>query len=196
MEDSLKELLTNLKQLKSIDIENLDISGYKSFQTFFEVKGILKQNLKWCDIAINGVELESTEETLLKISIISTLIDIIGEPNHYNCVSVLSLLQNKIEPNYNILPKIKFGSKSNYENILDLIFSYPNKTIKIIQLVEFIRQKEYTLTQFLNLAIRVRVIHWFTIYEPKTLYWINDFINSVPASYETNIDDIIELLES
>lgn len=196
MESSLEELINKLEQLKNIDLENPDSSGYELFQSFFKIENVLKQKLKWCNIAINGIELESFEKTMLELSIFSMILDIMSESNNFNCISILSLLRNKTEPNYNILQKIKFGSKANYENIIDLVFAQDNKPLKIIQLIEYLRQRGYSLEQFLNLAIRVRVIYWFEEFEPKTLYWINDFFNSVPASYQINIEDILELLKS
>ena len=196
MESSLEELINKLEQLKNIDLENPDSSGYELFQSFFKIENVLKQKLKWCNIAINGIELKSFEKTMLELSIFSMILDIMSESNNFNCISILSLLRNKTEPNYNILQKIKFGSKANYENIIDLVFAQDNKPLKIIQLIEYLRQRGYSLEQFLNLAIRVRVIYWFEEFEPKTLYWINDFFNSVPASYQINIEDILELLKS
>lgn len=196
MESSLEELINKLEQLKNIDLENPDSSGYELFQSFFKIENVIKQKLKWCNIAINMDVQKTNEKTLIELSIFSTILNIMTEPNSFNCISILSLLRNKIEPNYNILQKIKFGSKSNYENIMDLVFSQDNKPLKIIQLIEYLRQREYSIEQFLNLAIRTRVIYWFEEFEPKTIYWINDFFNSVPASYQTNIEDIIELLKS
>lgn len=99
-----------------------------------------------------------------------------------NLYTIVGILNNNKEPNYNILSKVYHGSeveKIKVENILDLLYGKSaNEPFKVIMLTEYLIQRSVIVKQFIIGLIKSSIILWCKKYEPKTQYWIKNYFNS------------------
>ena len=123
------------------------------------------------------------------ILIISTINDILGTSD-IGIMTFFSLLKNIEEPNYNTLPKV-YGTNTKYDILMDLLFGRQPEPIKVIQLIEYLRQQKIGFDRFINLSLRVKLIDWCRENEPKSFQWYIDFYC---YSYETTTDNINDII--
>lgn len=199
---NLELLRSSLKELKACDGKFEDLQNQENIDKLIDFINLKFEN----DISdLNIIRLGSKDLTFKSIiscydiCIQMTLNKIIQtEPNkkNFNCISILSLLKNKVEPNFNILPKV-YSTIPKVGAIHDLIFGSHPTQLKIIHLVEYFRQKEFTFEQFINHLILVKVIEFFDNYERKSSDWYNSFIEeNLNKSYNDMIIYLIELFEN
>ena len=192
--ENLEILLNSIKQLKGLDLNDQTQNHndiYKSFFTDLNDETVMDRCLKF---AYERFKFPNNLIELYDISIILMLNGLMAKPNTFHYLSAITLIKDIKEPNYEIIPKI-YGNKIKSELVLDLLFGRHHDTLKIIHLVEYIRQRQFDLIKFINLSIRVKVITYFEQYERKSMNYYFDFIKSTPESLDENIEEILQLFK-
>ena len=192
---TIEDLKSKLEDLKNLDLEKGDIDNITKLINFFGLKtDTISVNCSRVFFATVREEIESKKIAQLEFAIFSAFNYLLGDNKTFNCISAITLLKNKEEPNFNIIPKIQTNQTYKIDIVLDLLFGKHQPTFKIIHFVEFIRQKELNINQFLNKAIRAKILEWLILNEPKTINWEVDFFNQDLNDLDLNIVSILEIL--
>ena len=186
----IEGIVEKLEKFKNIDFSDIksineNIKDIKDFYYYNNdnMKKVI-QNAKFLNIA--G---EEPIGEFWDILIISTINDILGTSD-IGIMTFFSLLKNIEEPNYNTLPKV-YGTNTKYTILMDLLFSRQPEPIKVIQLIEYLRQQKIGFDRFINLSLRVKLIDWCRESDPKSFQWFIDFYCYSFDNKKFNINDII-----
>ena len=191
----LSEILDNIRLLKNIDFnedfkyENIillkNLCNQDGFNIFENFKLFLcLENLKETDQIINWMD----------YLVCNSVLELIKN-NDVAAATIVALLKNQVEPNYNILPKIFASGKIKYTKLVDLLFGLANPMIKPVMIIEYFRQNELKLDRVILLLIKTKVLEWFKKFEPKSIEWCANFLK-VESEQEFDFKIEVEKLEN
>lgn len=199
LEKDLELLLSGLKELKELDGKFIEVSDHEKLVSFL--------NLKFGTATISDNNISRLNNRANNSDTILTVYDVcVGmvinkimqsrpkETKNFNCISILTMLRNKVEPNYNLVPKI-YCTIPKVGAIHDLIFGIHQTQLKLIHLVEYFRQREFSFDDFIKFIIMIKAIEFFDAYEPKTNEWYVGFIETGKNNtYVQNINILLTMI--
>lgn len=134
---------------------------------------------------------EQNAAILIDMLVFNRLIEYVGK-SEIQLITIFTMLKNKSEPNYDMLPKI-YASKVKINKILDLLFNDdPNSVLGLFKLIEYMKQREFNLEDFLVRLIKSRCIIWTLENEKKSTNWYVSFFGETQSISET-IENIEKL---
>lgn len=197
--EALDKLFIELETIKDVNFnDNFTFDDLKFVKDFFNKENSVENIFDRLKLFLVLDSLESQELKIKWIDFLvyNKIVEIINGSEVFG-MTIISLLKLKEAPNFNVLPKVITSSGIKYSKVLDILFGESVGAIKPVMLVEYIRQKDLNIEQTMIQLIKVKVIDWFRIYEPKTSKWYIDFLDTDPKDFDYKIEvgKILELIK-
>ena len=150
------------------------------------LKTNLRQDtLRFLDLAKNCIiELFNSEpdEKKIKFYLERLIIGKLGSviinsktQTNFTGLMILTLVRNKQEPNYNIVPKLKIKKNTQINKLVSQVTSDHEEVNNILLLMQYLYQFDISLEKFINCLLVNELYNWFEENEPKTELWKYDF---------------------
>ena len=190
---NILDILKNIEDFKGYkngdEIEALSLLKVKTFLEFPKTVEYIFSNINL--LSTYPVLEEQKSIILIDILVFNRIIEYVGK-SEIQLITLFTMLKNKSDPNYDMLPKI-YASKVKLNKILDLLFNDdPNLVLGLFRLIEYIKQREFTLEDFLVRLIKSRCIIWTLENEKKSTEWYISFFDETQSISET-IENIEKL---
>lgn len=193
---SLKLLAEELNALGEINENNIvkisELLG-SNLKTNFRI-----DTLRFCDLTKKYlIDLFNENENcphylerLIVGKLGSVIINSKGQTN-YTGLMILTLIKNKQEPNYGIVPKIKVRKNNSINKIVGHIMADHEEINNILILMQYIYQLDINLEKFINSILLNEMFNWLDENEPKTELWKFEYWKNNSKSLKDLTQDII-----
>lgn len=185
-QNSITDILTHLDSFKDFkdgdEIDTLSLPQLKTFLSFQKTPDYIFTNIN----LLNTYQNLSFEESVILVDILifNRLVEYLGK-SEVQIITIFAMLKNKSEPNYDMLPKI-YGPKIKHSKILDLLFNDDsNVVLGLFRLIEYLKQRGFTIEEFLIRLIRARCIIWTLENERKSVNWYVSYFDTKSTVQET-----------
>lgn len=188
---NISNILKNIEDFKSYkngdEIEALSLPKVKLFLEFSKTVDYIFSNINL--LSTYPILDENKSIILVDILVFNRLIEYVGK-SEIQLITLFAMLKNKAAPNYDMLPKI-YASKVKINKILDLLFNDdPNNVLGLFRLIEYMKQREFSMEDFLVRLIKSRCIIWTLENEKKSVEWYISLFEM-----DQNVPETIEYIE-
>lgn len=186
------QLLQNIEDLREFkngdEVEITLLPKIKAFLDFSKTTEYIFSNINL--LSTYPVLKDSEAIILVDILVFNRLIEYVGK-SEVQIITLFTMLKNLTEPNYDMLPKI-YSSKVKLNKIFDLLFNDdPNTVLGLFKLIEYMKQREFNMEDFLCRLIKSRCIIWSLMNEKKSVNWYISYFQT-----QSNVPDVIKTIEN
>lgn len=191
-QNSITDILKHLDSFKDFkegdEIDTLSLPQLKTFLYFQKTPDYIFTNIN----LLNTYQSLSDQDSMVLVDILvfNRIVEYLGK-SEVQIITIFAMLKNKSEPNFDMLPKI-YGPKIRYSKILDLLFNDDsNVVLGLFRLIEYLKQRGFTMEQFLIKLIKSRCIIWTLENERKSANWYVSYFET-----DSNVSDTIKTIEN